>query len=146
MKRLTLLTAAIVTMVMLSGATFAQDTFTGKCKNDKLINCNALASLKMGIESENPGVRRGAIYYAGEYKLTELTPALLGQLKREKDRSLRILIALSLYKMGDKEGVKAISRQAETDRDSKVRRMCVAISEEIRTGEYRREIAKLTSR
>lgn len=146
MKSLVILTVFMTMLLTISGTAFAQAEKNQKCTSERILSCNAIETFKMGIKSENPGVRRSAIYYAGQYKLAELTPALVKQLKKEQDRTIRILIALSLYKMENSEGARTINRMAETDMDLKVRRICTALSEEIKTGEYQQEIAKLTSR
>ncbi|MCZ7614550.1 MAG: hypothetical protein M5T52_13700 [Ignavibacteriaceae bacterium] len=65
----------------------------------------ALENLIAGIHSENDGVRRNSIYFAGYYKILETEDALIDQLNNEKDPSTRILIALVLYELGSEEGL-----------------------------------------
>jgi hypothetical protein len=90
----------------------------------------ALENLIAGIHSENDGVRRNSIYFAGYYKIVETEDALIDQLKMEKDPSTRILIALVLYELGSEEGLLEVKNLSENDKDAKVRRMTFQIYNE----------------
>jgi len=90
----------------------------------------ALENLIAGIHSENDGVRRNSIYFAGYYKIVETEDALIAQLKKEKDPSTRILIALVLYEMGSEEGLLEVKDLSLNDKDAKVRRMATQIYNE----------------
>jgi len=90
----------------------------------------ALENLIDGIHSENDGVRRNSIYFAGYYKIVETEDALIDQLKKEKDPSTRILIALVLYELGSEEGLLEVKNLSENDKDAKVRRMTFQIYNE----------------
>jgi hypothetical protein len=90
----------------------------------------ALENLIAGIHSENDGVRRNSIYFAGYYKIVETEDALIDQLKKEKDPSTRILIALVLYELGSEEGLLEVKNLSENDKDAKVRRMTFQIYNE----------------
>jgi hypothetical protein len=93
---------------------------------------NAIKSLILGISHENEGVRKSSIYYSGIYMIRETVDALIEQLEREKVPSTRVLIILSLYMIGEQKGLDAIYKTAFIDSDPKVRRMCNAISTEIK--------------
>ncbi len=95
--------------------------------NYKNINKNSIATLKEGIHSENRGVKKSSIYMAGLYKIEEAVDALTDKLKTEEDPDTRILIALSLYKIGNPEGMEAVKDLSENDQDEKVKRMSTAI-------------------
>jgi len=146
MKRLALTTVLILTLVSFTGSAFAQSKSAEKCRKDKVWNCEAVENLKIGIASENTGLRRSSIYLAGQYELTELKSTLVKQLKKEEDRSIRILIALSLHKMGNPDAAIVIGSLAMTDNDMKVRRICTAIYDDLMTGSYQKELAALTRR
>lgn len=90
-------------------------------------NLTALTNMQACIKSENKGVRRSSIYMAGKYKLAEAVLPLTEQLRNESDAQTRILIALSLHKIGDAQGLAAVKQFAASDRNSEVRRMCTAI-------------------
>ena len=90
----------------------------------------ALENLIAGIHSENDGVRRNSIYFAGYYKIVETEDALIAQLKKEKDPSTRILIALVLYELGSEEGLFEVKDLSLKDKDAKVRRIATQIYNE----------------
>lgn len=97
---------------------------------DVTSNKYALQNLVAGIHSDNTGVKRSAIYFAGKYRVAETEEALIVQLKEEKDPSTRILIALVLYEMGSEEGLLEIKNLSLNDEDAKVRRMSTHIYNE----------------
>ena len=83
----------------------------------------ALDNLKAGINSENIGVRKSAIYFAGKYQIIELVDCLVETLENENEASVRLLIAYSLYEIKDTEGMKAVKELSLLDKDAKVKRM-----------------------
>lgn len=85
----------------------------------------AIENLKAGIKSDNTGLKKSAIYYAGLYRMNETVPALTEQIKKEADPKTRILIALVLYRIGD--GIDLVKEMAAKDSDNEVRRMCTCI-------------------
>jgi HEAT repeat protein len=96
-------------------------------KHDLKLKPNAIANLVEGINSQNEGVRRSAVYLAGKYEIRETVDALITLLKKEKNPSIRILIALALYKIGNEKGVDAIYNYASFENDPRVKRIYDAI-------------------
>lgn len=90
-------------------------------------NKYALQNLVNGIHSDNMGLKRSSIYFAGKYKIAEAEPELIDQLGIEKDASTRILIALVLYEMGSEDGLLEVQKLSKQDLDPKVRRMSTKI-------------------
>jgi HEAT repeat protein len=84
----------------------------------------------MGIESENAGLSKSSIYYAGLYRVPEAVKPLVEKMKAETDASTKVLIALALFRIGDPEGMDMIESLSVSDKDPKVRRMCSAIFNE----------------
>ncbi len=97
---------------------------------DVTTNQYALQNLVAGIHSDNTGVKRSSIYFAGKYRIAEAEDALIDQLKEEDDASTRILIALVLYEMGSKTGLFEVKDLSLNDEDAKVRRMATQIYNE----------------
>jgi HEAT repeat protein len=97
---------------------------------DLTLNKYALQNLLAGIKSENEGVQRSSIYFAGKYRIAESESALIEQLGEEENPSTRILIALVLYEMGSLEGLDSVRNLALNDVDPKVRRMSTHIYNE----------------
>ena len=93
---------------------------------------NALANLTTAIKSENPGLRKSAIYLVGKHSIEEASETLLEQLELEKNPSIRILITRVLYIIGNNDCMSNIYRIASKDENLKVRRMATAIYEAMR--------------
>ena len=121
LKRAALVAAAFLTFAMSS--TFAQ---TGNYK----LSDKEIANLKAGIQSENEGVKRCMIYFTGKYAMNDLVEPLIDQLKCEKNPSIRHLIVLSLYKIGNAYGMEAVREVAAKDTNSRVKRLAAAIYDE----------------
>jgi HEAT repeat protein len=99
-------------------------------------NKYALQNLLAGIKSDNEGVQRSSIYFAGKYRIAESESALIEQLNTEENPSTRILIALVLYELGSMKGLEAIRELARNDKDLKVRRMSTHIYNEYLTNDF----------
>jgi len=121
----TFLTAVLLTVV-LTGSGYTQSNSI----KDITAHKYALDNLIAGIHSENDGVRRNSIYFAGYYKIVETEDALIAQLKDENDPSTRILIALVLYELGSEEGLLEVKDISLNDKNAKVRRMAAQIYNE----------------
>lgn len=93
----------------------------------KNVTANSIETLKKGIKSDNYGLRKSSIYMAGLYRINEAVDDLADQLKREQDSGTKVLIALSLYNIGNPEGMEAVRNLSEKDQDMKVKRMSTAI-------------------
>jgi HEAT repeat protein len=90
----------------------------------------ALDNLKSGINSENIGVRKSSIYFAGKYRIAEVVNCLVERLENEEEASIRLLIAYSLYEIKDSEGMNAVKELSIKDNDIKVKRMSSNLYEE----------------
>jgi hypothetical protein len=86
-----------------------------------------IQNLSAGIQSGNEGLKKSSIYFAGKYKISEVTHILAKQLDDEKNPDIRVLIVLSLYQINDPAGFEAVKKASIKDKDSKVRRMSTAV-------------------
>ncbi|MBA4405999.1 hypothetical protein C0389_01865 [bacterium] len=89
-----------------------------------VLNKYAVENILLGINSESEGVRKATINLAGQFELDQAVDLLIEQLKEEKIPELRILIAQSLYKIGNDKGLDAIYTNALSENDPNVKRMC----------------------
>lgn len=110
----------------------------GQNKSIKDITSNkfALQNLLAGIKSENEGVQRSCVYFAGKYKIEESESALIDQLQIEENPSTRILIALVLYELDSLPAIAAIKEMALTDTNPEVRRMSTHIYNELLANDF----------
>ena len=93
------------------------------------INENSIGNLKNAIKSENPGLRKSGIYFAGKHSVKEVSETLLDQLNVEKDPSLRVLIIRVLYIIENNKFLDEIYYLALNDENVRVRKMASAIYE-----------------
>jgi HEAT repeat protein len=126
----TKLVTVILLSVLLTTNVFAKPLHNLGEKIKSEIPKKYIQNLAIGIESENTGLKRSCIYFAGFYEIEEVVGTLIGQLKKETDADTRILIALSLYKIGSKEALEAFKGLVNNDHDSKVRKMSTKILNE----------------
>jgi len=117
---------AVLLAVVLTGSGYTQSNSI----KDITAHKYALENLIAGIHSENDGVRRSSIYLAGYYRITQTEDALIDQLKKEKNASTRILIALVLYELGSEKGLFEVKDLSLNDKEAKVRRMATQIYNE----------------
>jgi hypothetical protein len=120
-----LLTALAALLFSLNGILKADTVFP-----EYKISNASITNLKMGIKQENDGVRKCCIYFAGKYKISELTDELVEQFTKEKDAKIRVLIALSLYQIQDGGSMEFLKNISKIDNDPRVRRMCMAVYDE----------------
>ncbi|MFH1198343.1 MAG: hypothetical protein V1720_21760 [bacterium] len=85
---------------------------------------NIEKNLFMGMDSNNDGLKFSSIYRLGEIKSYKAVIPLLSILKNNESESMRIISALSLYKIGDERGLFAIKQASKFDESERVRRMC----------------------
>ena len=111
-------------------AAFALTTIGNAQDEKRTYNENAVKNLVKGIKSENEGLNKSSIYFAGKYKITDAVDALVDKMAKEKDPDTRILIALSLYQIGDYKGLEAVKEQALNDNDERVKSMSALIFDE----------------
>ena len=125
MKRNMNLTKAVLIggMIMVSSIAYAKNDPSELNRKNKI----AVENLKTGIKSENSGLKRSSIYFAGYYRVAETVPALTEQIKKESDPKTRILIALVLFKIGDEKSIGLVKEMAANDNNPEVRRMCTCI-------------------
>lgn len=125
MKRNMNLTKAVLIggMLMVSSLAYAKNDPSELNRKNK----NAIENLKVGIKSDNNGLKKSSIYFAGYYRLAETVPVLTEQIKKESDPKIRILIALVLYKIGDEKSIDLVKEMAAKDNNPEVRRICTCI-------------------
>ena len=67
-----------------------------------------LANYQKGLNSDNEGLRKSCIYFAGKYKMTEFVDILKEQLSEEKDPETSLLIVYALYQILEKGVISGI--------------------------------------
>ena len=119
MKRSTIL-FAVSLFLLLSIQILPQET--AKLNSSEMEAC--YKTLQQGLASENLGVQAGCAYMVGEVSCQKSVVCLLKILHNSPSEELRILAALSLYKIGDSRGIFAIKQSIRFDESKRVQRMC----------------------
>ena len=119
MKTTRVTTAAKTTfIIVVTLFAMAINTFAQNAKNQNpVFNEYAIKNINHGIQDDIVGIKKDCIYMAGYYKLTETVDALIAQLEKEKDPKVRVLISVSLLRIGDEEGMKAVYIASLTEKD-----------------------------
>jgi hypothetical protein len=81
-------------------------------------------TLLEGLQTENRGLKAGCTYMLGELCCDRGVITLLDILHNCSSEELRILAALSLYKIGDSRGIFAIKQSIKYDESDRVSRLC----------------------
>ncbi len=87
-------------------------------------NKMCIQTLLMGLNSENDGLQAGCIYMFGELCCDKAVIPLLRILHNDPKEEIRILAALSLYKIGDSRGIFAIKQAGKFDESERVKILC----------------------
>lgn len=123
-----LLTKSVLMLVLFFS--FNSGLFAQNSIKDITDHKYALDNLRMGISSENDGVRKSSIYFAGKYRIQELEDNLIEQLSEENNPAVKVLIALALFEMDSEKGMEAVKILSLTDQNEKVRKMAYFIYNE----------------
>ena len=101
--------------------TYAQTTVQSQtsAKNDCIKE-----SLLLGVKSDNLGLQSCAAYMLGEFCCDEAVVPLLKILHDHPYEEMRIMAALSLYKIADSRGIFAIKQAIKFDDSKRVRKLC----------------------
>ncbi len=91
---------------------------------------NNVKTLLNGINSNNTGVRKSSIYFAGKYKIEAAVDVLSEQLVEEKDESIKYLIVMSLAKIGSPKSFAVIKNMSEKDKSAKFKNIGCQIVKE----------------
>ena len=77
-----------------------------------------------GINSDNTGLCKSCIIYAGIYNIPETSDCLVDVLKNKNDEDLRMLAAVSIYLIGMEKGLSEIYSVSLNGDNEKVKKFC----------------------
>jgi hypothetical protein len=99
-------------------------------QSQKNLTKNETQNLLMAIGSDNIGLKKSAMYFAGYYKVVEAAEALKNEMHNNADPSIQILAALSLFEIGDDTVLNDLQSLVNNSQNNiKVRKMAKAIYE-----------------
>jgi hypothetical protein len=83
-----------------------------------------------GISSDNQGLKSSSIYYVGRYRLGEANGILLDELKKSKEENLSLLIAWSIYRIGDEGCVEELKKIAGNHTSKRLKTFCAHLDQQ----------------
>jgi hypothetical protein len=110
----------VITLILLAGESCAS-TLT---KRDSAI-MKGQENLLIAINSDNYGLKSSAAQILGDIKSDKAVIPLMKILKSSDDENLRIVAALSLYKIQNPMGMFAVRQAIRFDESARVRNMCL---------------------
>jgi hypothetical protein len=85
-----------------------------------------------GITSDHPGLKSSCIYFAGRYMLKEAGELLVEELKKCREEDLSLLIAWSIYKIGEKNCLDELEKIAENHTSKRLKTFCAHLNQQKR--------------
>lgn len=84
----------------------------------------AIQNYLIGLRSENYGIRMSCLYFAGKYKLNEVSKELLEIVKNSNDDKLCEMAVWSLYQIGDEYCCEKLGYIIENHSSKKIKDFC----------------------
>jgi hypothetical protein len=82
-----------------------------------------------GIQSDNIGLKKSSIYFAGKYLLKDASPCLVEEFSEADDESTAVIIAWAIYKIGDDDCVEKLNGLARNSTSEFVKSLCRSLCE-----------------
>ncbi len=93
--------------------------------NQKIhLDSSALKNYQDNLKSNNDGIVRSSIFFAGKYKLSEVAPDLLEILKNSKDEDLCKWAVWSIYEIGDDQCCSELQKILQNHPSKKTKELC----------------------
>ena len=77
-----------------------------------------------GVQSDNNGLKASCIYFIGKYRILEANSQLMEEIANTENEDLKILIAWSLYRIGDDSCIKKLEQIAFSDESANLKSFC----------------------
>jgi len=117
---LNVLRLALILQLTISILAFSQTSTDDNIELPK----EAVANLLLGIESDNYGLKTSSIYFAGKYKVIEAAQNLIKEINNSNDDDLTLMIAWSLFRIGDDLSCKELAKIANNHPSADLRTFC----------------------
>jgi len=109
----------IIVLILLSAfVAYSQDNIEVV---DRITDVDIDQNLILGVETDNLGLKVSASYYLGERKSSRGVIPLMHLLHNDESPEVRIIAALSLFKIGDERGIFAVKKAIEFDKTFLIR-------------------------
>lgn len=119
MKTYLFLIAVAMVLILFTGESFGKSM----TKRDSSIE-RGVTNLIYSLSSENYGVKTSAGIILGDLKNDRAVIPLMRILNSSDDETMRVIAALSLYKIQDPIGMYAVKQAIRFDESPRVRKLC----------------------
>lgn len=85
---------------------------------------NEVVNYLYGMKSDNPGLKASSIYFVGKYKIIEACENLIEEINNSDDEESNLLVAWSLYRIGDECCLKELEKIAKNHTSEKLKTFC----------------------
>ena len=117
------------------------NTLISQTNSDQRVELPDIAILNIlnGIQSDNHGVKMSCIYFAGKYKIVEVSQNLVEEIKDSNDDELCQMLIWSLYQIGDDSCCEELQAFVKNHPSEKLKVLCSYLH---KIKEYETAIAK----
>lgn len=84
----------------------------------------AIVNILNGIQSDNNGVKMSCIYFAGKYRIIDVSEDLVKEMKKSDNDELCQMLVWSLYQIGDEKCCQELKSIIENHPSEKIRDFC----------------------
>ena len=123
MKQLTKLLIALVVFTTLVSA---QELNESNVKYYEFF----VKNLKKSLVSESPGIQQSAIKLAGTHKIKEVVDTLEDLLDETKDEKIKIMIAQTLFAIGEESGMEKLAELAVAEKNKIVKKVYINLCQQ----------------
>ncbi len=115
---------SIISFLLFTNFSICQNNFEEAVE----IPTKAIVSYIAGIQSENIGLKKSSIYFAGKYLLQDASPCLIEEFKKADDESIAVIIVWSLYRIGDQEYLENLNNIVLNHRSDFLKNFCKSLN------------------
>ncbi len=84
----------------------------------------AIDNYLAGAQSDNGGLKASCIYFLGKYRVLEANSQLIKEISNTADEDLKILIAWSIFRIGDDAGLEELEQLAINSESQNLKSFC----------------------
>jgi hypothetical protein len=108
----------LLILVFFSGVSLS--TIAQESDNKSEVSESTVASLLVGLKSDNIGLKSSSAYMLGELRVSSTVVPLMRVLHNDKNEEVRISAALALYKIGTPMSIHAVKQAIRFDESKRV--------------------------
>lgn len=100
---------------------------TASAQHSEEVRKNGIENLKVALKSDNPGLKRSAVYMIYKYNVNELVEVMKEEFAKSDDTAFKVFLARTIYKVGGEEEMNFLKTVSETEIDQDVKTICAVL-------------------